>query len=218
MKVLLLAAAVILIAVGDAVAAPGDPVILRGALAWPPSLGSEPFAVVRGDDGRFYYADLATALRRSPGALGAGDRLSAIGVEGRRPYELIATAVGRGDEALASVPPETTVPPPSASPVTEPRVTPVSPPAPTPSAAGPPSESWERIDGTIRKVTGKMLTLHTPEDRDVTVELGPMAGAVTDALRPGAPVTVFAVTEGGRFVVRGIVQVEAPPSALPRRR
>jgi hypothetical protein len=214
MNVLLLAAALILIPL-SAVAAPGDPVILRGVLAWPSSLGNEPFAVVRGDDGRFYYADATTAFRRNAGGLNAGDRISAIGVEGRRPHEVIVTAVGRGDDALATAPPESTVGSPSASPVTEPRVTPA---APAPNAAAGPSESWQRIDGTVRKVTGKVLTVHTPEDRDVSVELGPMASPLTAALRPGAPVTVFGVTEGRRFVARGIVQVEAPASALPRRR
>jgi len=38
---------------GTALAAPGDPRLIQGALEWPPALSSgETFIVVRGDDGR----------------------------------------------------------------------------------------------------------------------------------------------------------------------
>jgi hypothetical protein len=217
MKVALLAVALALISFSDVAAGPGDPVVVRGALAWPSSLSGEPFAVARGDDGRFYYFDLATALRRTSGALNAGERLSAIGVEGRRPHEVVVTAVGRGDDALATAPPEMTGLVPSASPTTDPRLAPGAPPV-SPPTPTPPSEQWERVDGTVRRIAGRTLTVRTSDSRDVSVELGPVAAAVTGTLRPGAPITVFGVNEGRRFVARGIVQIEDRTSALPRRR
>ena len=56
-----------------AVAAPGDPRLIQGTLEWPPAVSSgEPFIVVRGDDGRVYYADVMAAQRYVRGALNAG--------------------------------------------------------------------------------------------------------------------------------------------------
>ena len=47
-----------------ALAAPGDPRLIQGALEYPPALSSgETFIVVRGDDGRVYYADVMAAQR-----------------------------------------------------------------------------------------------------------------------------------------------------------
>src|SRR5207248_2808366 len=60
MKPALTAAALLLLA-GPAMAAPGDPRAVRGNLEWPAVLSAEPFIVLRGDDGRLYYADVARA-------------------------------------------------------------------------------------------------------------------------------------------------------------
>ena len=67
MKAFLLTAAALLIA-APALAAPGEPRAVRGSLEWPVSLSAEPFIVVRGEDGRVYYADVSSAKRMSTGS------------------------------------------------------------------------------------------------------------------------------------------------------
>src|SRR5262249_54675482 len=47
----------------SAPAAPGDPHLVQGTLEWPAKLTVEPFVVVRGEDGRWYYAELKAAKR-----------------------------------------------------------------------------------------------------------------------------------------------------------
>jgi len=97
MKFAVAAAAVLLLA-GPAMAAPGDPRSLRGNLEWPASLSAEPFVVVRGDDGRLYYADVSSAQRMNAGAISG--RISIVGVEGTQPHEVAAVVIGAGDSAL----------------------------------------------------------------------------------------------------------------------
>src|SRR5262249_23068849 len=105
---------------------PGDPRLIQGALEWPPALtGAEPFIVVRGDDGRVYYADVMAAQRYVQGALSAGGHVALLGLESTKPHEIIAVALGSGDAAalsfafaqakqttsLTSAPPPSTAPP-----------------------------------------------------------------------------------------------------------
>jgi len=86
-----------------AVAAHGDPGLIQGALEWPPALtGAEPFIVVRGDDGRVYYADVMAAQRYVQGALSAGGHVALLGLESTKPHEIIAVALGSGDAAALS--------------------------------------------------------------------------------------------------------------------
>ena len=85
MKPALTAAALLLLA-GPAMAAPGDPRAVRGNLEWPAVLSAEPFIVVRGDDGRLYYADVARARRMTPGAIAGA--ISLVGIEGNQPHEI----------------------------------------------------------------------------------------------------------------------------------
>jgi hypothetical protein len=77
------------------------PVILgsfREKLEWPASLsGSEPFIVLRGDDGRMYYADVMAAQRYVQGPLTAGTPTALLGLESIKPHEIIAVALGSGD-------------------------------------------------------------------------------------------------------------------------
>src|SRR5215471_14220119 len=88
---------------GPALAAPGDPRLIQGALEWPPALTSaEPFIVVRGDDGRVYYADVMAARRFVQGALSAGGHVALLGLESTKPHEIIAVALGSGDAAALS--------------------------------------------------------------------------------------------------------------------
>src|SRR3989442_399427 len=98
-------------------AAPGDPRIVAGTLAWPPILQTEPFAVVRGHDGRFYYADLSRLSLRNTAAIRAGDRVALKGAEGARPHELVAAVIGPENSVLLRPDSGTSVQP-SASPPT----------------------------------------------------------------------------------------------------
>ena len=74
MKFSAIAFALSVVLTSPALAGPGDPRLIQGALEWPPALsGGEPFLVMRGDDGRVYYADVMAAQRHVQGALSAGD-------------------------------------------------------------------------------------------------------------------------------------------------
>ena len=139
MKLAVTAAAILLLA-GSAMAAPGDPRTVRGTLEWPASLSAEPFVVVRGDDGRMYYADVSSAQRMNAGAISG--RISIVGVEGTQPHEVAAVVIGAGDSALTLVTP--TVPAP-AEVAPAPSSLPRQAMTPTPSAAVPyasPRATW----------------------------------------------------------------------------
>src|SRR5215469_14751255 len=122
---------------GPALAAPGpgDPRLMQGTLEWPAALSSgETFIVIRGDDGRVYYADVTAAQRHVQGALSAGSRIALLGLEGIKPHEIIAVALGSGDAAALSLALA------QASP-TKPPAPPAAPPAPSipPPAVVPPA-------------------------------------------------------------------------------
>src|SRR5256886_6013912 len=164
MKLALPAVAVLLLA-GPALAAPGDPRTVRGSLEWPASLSAEPFVVVRGDDGRLYYADVSSAQRMNAGAISG--RISVVGVEGTQPHEVHAVVIGAGDSALTFATPTVPTPAEAASaPSSLPRqaVTPTPsaavpyappPPArPTPVVPGPAaSEDLWQIQGKVTAIT-----------------------------------------------------------------
>jgi len=98
-----IAFALSLVRAGAAVAAPGDPRLIQGVLEWPLAYsGGEPVIVVRGDDGRVYYADVMAAQRYVQEALSAGSHLALLGLEGTKPHEIIAVALGSGDAACPS--------------------------------------------------------------------------------------------------------------------
>src|SRR5437660_893533 len=132
--------------VGPAVAAPGDPRLIQGVLEWPPALaGGEPFIVVRGDDGRVYYADVMAAQRHGQAAPSAGSHIALLGLEGTKPHEIIVVALGGGDVAALSLalaqaaPTRAPMPPPPPS--TAPAA--VVPPAPPAGPAAVPPVRFE---------------------------------------------------------------------------
>jgi len=161
MKRFLVALAVLGVSATAAVAAPGDPRVLQGTLEWPATVANEPFVVLRGEDGRLYYADISAAQRRTADPMTSGSRIAVLGVEGGRPYELAAIAVGSGDAASLGLTPAGT--------------TTASTPAPSasvPSTAitsGPPPEPMWRLDGTVQSVAGTTVTLRTTDNRTVSV-------------------------------------------------
>ena len=191
MKTPLLAVAVILSATSLAAAAPGDPVALRGTLSWPPSLGAEPFAVVRGDDGRVMYADLSGAERR--GKIAAGDRISLLGVEGAKPHEVTAVAIGPGDSVLASLPSLRQETPSSGAPAA-----PVAPEPARPATPAADNRPTERLEGTLEAVGDGTVTLKTDAGRTVKVDVSKLGKSVLGGVKAGDRVTVFAVTEADK--------------------
>jgi len=89
---------------GSALAGPGDPRLIQGTLEWPPTLsGGEPFVVIRGDDGRVYYADVMAAQRHVQGTLSAGSHITLLGLESTKSHEILGVALGSGDAAALSL-------------------------------------------------------------------------------------------------------------------
>jgi len=215
---------------GRAVAAPGDPRLIQGALEWPPALSSgETFIVMRGDDGRVYYADVMAAQRHVQGALSAGSRIALLGLEGIKPHEIIAVALGSGDAAalslaLAQASP-TTLPTPPPPPSTAPAA--VAPPAPTAgSAAVPPVRPEEKppargeegrwvslaLRGSVYAVAGPNLFLKRDDGRMVMIDISKLDTSTASRLRPGSSVTVVAVPVGNKFQATGVIEPETGTS------
>jgi hypothetical protein len=203
----------LVLAASTAWAGAGDPRVVQGTLAWSPGADGTPFVVVRGDDGRHYVADLSTAQRRGERPIVVGDRVSVVGVEGARPWEVSTVVVGLGDAALAALP----LP---AAPATTPPGAPGAPAAPAPPRAAPADRPWQRIEGTVDSMSGDTLRLRGRDGRNVSVDLSQLKGNTTSALRPGDRATVFVVSgEDQRLVAVGLVQTDGPePSASPRQR
>jgi len=206
--------ALIALSAGAALAAPGDPRIVQGTLEWPATVTTESFVVIRGDEGRMYYADLATAQRRTPGPLTAGSRVSLLGIEGSRPYELTTMVIGTGDAASLGLAPSFT-PAPPASPA------PPAPPAPIVVAPPPPAvpaEPMWRVDGTVQSVAGTSITLRTADGRTSTVDVSQLSDSTVNSLRPGERVSLFGVPrQDRRLIAYGYMQSESvPPAASPR--
>jgi len=215
MKRSLVALAILGLSAGTAAAAPGDPRVLQGTLEWPATVANEPFVVMRGEDGRLYYADISAAQRRTTDALTSGSRMAVLGVEGTRPYEIAAVAVGAGDAAALGLTPPgpgltaSAPPPPSAAPS-------ASIPS-TPVVTGPPAEPMWRLDGTVQSVAGGRVTLRRSDARTVSVDVSQLSDQTLAALRPGDRVSLFGVPrKDHRLVANGYIQSEsASPSASP---
>jgi hypothetical protein len=212
MKRFLIALTILGLSAGAAHAAPGDPRVLQGTLEWPSTVASEPFMVVRGEDGRLYYADISAAQRRTPEPMTSGSRVAVLGVEGARSHEISALAVGAGDAASLGLSPTGIVPP--------------SPPSSVPSASipstasaqvGPPAEPMWRIDGTVQSVAKGSVTLRRSDARTITIDVSQLSDQTLAALRPGDQVSLFGVPrKDHRLVANGYIQSEPPaPAASP---
>ena len=203
MKYCLMALTVLVFWAGAAFAAPGDPRVVQGSLEWPSTLSAEPFVVVRGEDGRLYYIDVSVAQRRA-GAVTAGSRVAALGVEGSRPHEVAALIFGAGDAASLGLTPIRSVP-----------AAAIASPSPAPSAAAEPM--W-RLDGTVQSVSGTLLTVQADNGKTRTVDVNQLSPLTIQALRQGDRVTLFGVPRpDDKLIANGYVQSEpASPSASPR--
>jgi hypothetical protein len=129
MKVSAVSLVLSLVVAAPALGGPGDLTLIQGKLEWPSGLSaSELFIVVRGDDGRAYYVDVAAARRFVQGTLNAGSQTAVLGLEGVKPHEIVAVALGSGDAAALSLAIAQAGPTPS-RPVSEPPPGPGQPPA-----------------------------------------------------------------------------------------
>jgi hypothetical protein len=201
----------------SASAGPGDPRTLQGTLVWSPGGGGGPFVVLRTDDSQYYIADLSAA--RSRGAINVGDRISVVGVEGIRPFEIATGIIGPGDSALSASAPAAVIPPPgaAAAPSASPPTMTAPGPIPAPSAA----RTWRRLDGTVQSISNSELTLRDATGASVSVDVSGLRGDMSNVVQRGDEVTVFATAAEGddRLVAVGFVHSEpATGSALPRGR
>lgn len=224
MKALPLALALLLVgSLGAVWANPGDRVAVRGTLAWPGILANEPFVVVRGDNGRFYYADVTAAQRRGTATLQAGSRIALVGTEGARPHELTVTALGPDDSAVSAAPPAATPAPPGAvSPVpgeaASPRTDSVAPMPPPTAEPRTTDHPLERVRGTVQSVSGHVLVVRRDDGQRMTIDVSRLDGTVAREVRPGEVVTVFGTAEEGKpFAAVGFVRTEPGRSLAPSR-
>jgi hypothetical protein len=202
----LAALAVLGLSAPAAVALPGDPRVVQGTLEWPSSLGTEPFVVIRGDDGRLYYADIASGQKRTTGSLGSGSRVAVLGVEGNRSHEIAAIAYGAGDAASLGLA-LPSAPPPSASPAAGPSIV----------ASSPPEPMW-RLDGTVQRIADHTVAVRTQDGQTHSVDMSRLSETTIRALKPGDRISLFGVPQRDRrLVANGFIQSEpSPPSASPR--
>jgi hypothetical protein len=173
-------------------AAPGDLAVVRGTLEWPPKVGQESFVVVRGDDGRVIYADVANSKRATQDALAAGRRVSIVGIEGSRPWEVQAIVLGSGDSAVTHAPlPSTTAP-----------------------AASEPD--WDRIEGVVESASARVLVMKAFDGRQVTIDVSNLNRPAV--LVKGDTVKVFGASRGPKdFLAVGFLQTRGgQASALPQ--
>ena len=226
MKTALIATALIVLA-GPALAAPGDPRIVRGTLEWPATLSAEQFIVVRGDDGHSYYADVSSAKRMTPDSITG--RISMVGVEGTQPYEIAAVVVGSGDSALVyATPPAPADAGPSPSSLAReavpapaspnPAAAPPAPPAVPRTAAAPEAtaatvttDDFWQIRGKVTAVTPKEFVVETRPGEAVRVDVSKLSAWTHEAVRAGDEVKLFGVPQNDRrLVANGFIQEVQP--------
>ena len=188
---------------GAALAAPGEPRVVQGTLEWPAAVSNQPFVVIRGDDGRMFYADIASAQRRTPGQIAAGTRVAVLGIEGSRPYEIAGIAIGAGDASSLGLVP-------GRGPIESSATL-------TAGSTGSGDDMW-RVDGTVEAVSGSTVALRGPDGRTQSVDLSQLNEATWRALRPGERISVFGMPrDDRRLIANGFIQSEAPmPAASPR--
>jgi hypothetical protein len=208
-----------------ALGGPGDPRLLQGKLEWPTALsGSEPFIVLRGDDGRVYYADVVGAQRYVQGALSAGSQIALLGLEGTKPHEVVAVALGSGDTAalslaIAQSPPTTSLTAASPPSPTPPGVPPSSSGA-APAAATPPARReegrpspgdegrWVTVRGSVYGIAGQNLFIKKDDGRVVMVDIAKLDPATAQRLKPGSSVAIVVVPVGNKFQATGLMETE----------
>ena len=197
MRALFVAIASLLLLTDLAAAAPGDPRILKGTLEWPANLSTESIAVVRGDDGAFYYVDASSTERLGAPITG---RVSVVGIEGMKPQEISAVVIGGGDTALAAL--------------ESPRI-----PGAMEVSASPRTESVDdmwKVQGKVRAVSLGDIVVDTPQGQSVRVDASRLSPWTKQTLRPGDEIRLFGVPQADqRLVANGFIQL-MPASSSSR--
>ena len=170
----------------SAYAAPGDPRLRQGTLVWPPTLSDQQVIILRGDDGRTFYADIAAARRRTTGPIAAGTRMTVLGVEGAHAQLVTATLLASGDAATLafSLFHDRRPGPPTSPRPGEPSTVP---------GAGTPTPGWVEIRGVVQSVEDRMFTLRTDTGAIVTVDALAVRSHPPAIVAPGATVSVVGV-------------------------
>jgi hypothetical protein len=215
---------------GPALAAPCDPRLIQGTLEWPPTLsGGELFVVLRGDDGRTYYADVMAAQRHVQAPLTAGSRMTLLGLEGTKSHEILAVALGSGEAAafslaLAQTKPTVPAPTPSTPPaaVAPPAAAPASAPAGVPASAPPARREegwpargdegrWVTLRGNVYGIAGSTLFLKKDDGQVAVIDLSKLDPGTASRLTPGSPVAVIVAPVGSKFQAKGFEETPAAP-------
>jgi hypothetical protein len=199
MRLLFTTLAALVLMTDLAAAEPGDPRLLKGTLEWPATLATENIAIVRGDDGAFYYVEASTAERLGAPITG---RVSVVGIEGMKPQELSAVIIGGGDSALTAL---------------------ETPLIPGEVSASPRTDSTDdlwRVQGKVRAVTVADIVVETPQGQAVRVDASNLSPWTRQSLKPGDEVKLFGVPQADRrLVANGFIQLmPSVPSASPSSR
>src|SRR5262249_35793404 len=159
-------------------------------------------------------------------ALSAGSQIAILGLEGTRPYEVLAVALGSGDAAALSLAlaqatpttPPTPPPPPSTPPA---GLVPPAPAAPAPMPSprleeGRPGRGEEGrsliLRGTVYGVAGQNLFIKKDDGALVMVDISKLGPSTALRLRTGSPVAVVAIPVGNKFLATGFTEPETDTS------
>jgi hypothetical protein len=171
------------------------------------------------------YADVMAAQRYVQGSLSTGGHTALLGLEGNKPHEIIAVALGSGDTAALSLALVQHTPTPSLAPPPPPSTTSPggSPPAPaaSPAAARParlesgrsaPGKEgrWVTIRGRVHGVGGQNLFLKKDDGGVVAVDITKLAPITAERLRLnlGSSVAVVVVPVADKFQATGLIETE----------
>jgi hypothetical protein len=169
-------------------AAPGDYRLVTGTLIWPHVLKFERLAVVHGDDGLTWFAELASPLGQP--TVRFGDRVAVAGREGSQRGQLTSAGITPAEGEMPRFGARPAVPSPL-------------------SAVVPMMDGTEAIFGTVEILDGDALTI-TAGGRPVTVDVAALDAGVKAALARDRQVRVLAQPVEGRLVARGIVVEHGP--------
>jgi hypothetical protein len=176
--------------------------LVTGTLVWPNELPGQPRAVIRGDDGVNYVAELApriSALGTDVPRPRAGDRVTVLGRDGFQDGQLLEAAVEPISPTVASL-----VPPPATG---------------TAGSSTAPSQDLGRmaVSGSIRSIGPSTVTVLTPDGRSVTVDVSRLSAEIRSDLRTGDSVMLYVPERiQGTPIAEGIVVDRGGVYTLPR--
>ncbi len=185
--------ALVLAISAPALAAPGDYRYVSGVLAWPAELPSRGLAVIQGDDGNTYFAEVAAtdrAGRIDVAPVKAGERVTVMGRDGFHAGQVLSATV---QPATSGTPGGDTA--------TESGATPVP----------------QTITGAVDQVSGSSVVLVLADGRRVTVDTTGLETSITRSLVQGQEVSIYGPSRAdGTLVAQGVVVDYGSASALPR--